>query len=67
MGTKTVRKTPMWAIVLGVILTLTLIIGFLLFFVKEDRQVESRILTVTLTDEAGRSVARTSARPASSS
>jgi hypothetical protein len=50
MGFKEVRKTPTWAIVLGIIGTLLFIIGFLFFFVKETRQEESRILTITLND-----------------
>ena len=50
MGYKDVRKTPTWAIVLGVIGLFIFLIGIVFFFVKETRQVEARILTVTLTD-----------------
>lgn len=50
MGFKTVRKTPVWAIVLGIIGLLFFLLGALLFLVKENRQEETRILTVTLAD-----------------
>ena len=50
MGFRTVRKTPTWAIVVGIIGLFVFLIGVLFFFVKENQQVESRILTITLSD-----------------
>jgi hypothetical protein len=49
MGFKTVRKTPAWAIVLGILL-LVFLIGIVFFFIKEDHQEETPILTVTIND-----------------
>ncbi len=50
VGFKTVRKTPTWAIILGVIGLFIFLIGLAFFFVKENQQVETRTLTVTLND-----------------
>jgi hypothetical protein len=50
MGRKTVRKTPTWAIILGIIGLFLFLLGALLFLVKENRHEDTRILTVTLTN-----------------
>lgn len=50
MGFRSVRKTPTWAIILGVIGLFFFLIGIVFFFFKETRQEEARILTVTLDD-----------------
>lgn len=50
MGFRQERKTPTWAIVVGVIGLFFFLIGLVFFFVKETRQVEARILTVTRND-----------------
>jgi hypothetical protein len=50
MGFRQERKTPTWAIIVGVIGLLVFLLGALFFLVKETRQIETRILTVTLAD-----------------
>lgn len=44
--TSTVRKTPGWAVVLGVIGILFFLIGILFFFVKQDVPVKSQAMTI---------------------
>jgi hypothetical protein len=50
MGFREVKKTPTWAMVLGVIGLLFFLIGIVFFFVKETRQEQTRVLRVTLED-----------------
>ena len=48
IGFRQERKTPTWAIIVGVIGLFFFLIGLLFFLIKETRQIETRILTVTL-------------------
>jgi hypothetical protein len=50
MGFRQERKIPTWAAVLGVLGLFVFFIGIVFFFVRETRQIETRILTVTLDD-----------------